>query len=107
MGETADEPPTDLSEVQRLESTHPSMPLGCRLRRALLTVAFRVLLLAAGGWWCSEPVGATSANPASRTLVFVCSVVLRAQRRLAGEVPLEEAAGGVQANVRHGGANCW
>ncbi|XP_075900341.1 inner nuclear membrane protein Man1 [Nelusetta ayraudi] len=47
MGEVANELPTDLSEVRRLESTHPSMPLSCRLRRALLTVACRVLLLSA------------------------------------------------------------
>lgn len=49
IGETAGEPLADLSEVQLLESTHPSMPLGCRLRRAFLTVASRVLLLTTSG----------------------------------------------------------
>lgn len=40
------------------------------------------------------------------TCVFVCSTVLCTQYCVAGEVPLEKAAGGVTANVHHGGADC-
>uniref|UniRef100_UPI0037E71252 inner nuclear membrane protein Man1 n=1 Tax=Semicossyphus pulcher TaxID=241346 RepID=UPI0037E71252 len=47
IGQTAEDPVTDVSEISRLESTHPKMPFSCRFRRAFLTVISRVLLLAA------------------------------------------------------------
>ncbi|XP_057709837.1 inner nuclear membrane protein Man1 [Corythoichthys intestinalis] len=52
-GRVADEPMTDISEIARLESTHPRMAFTCRFRRAFLTVISRVLLVAvaAGGVW--------------------------------------------------------
>ncbi|XP_023142284.2 inner nuclear membrane protein Man1 [Amphiprion ocellaris] len=45
-GQVADDPVTDVSEISRLESTHPKMPFQCRFRRAFLTVICRVLLIA-------------------------------------------------------------
>ncbi|XP_026182080.1 inner nuclear membrane protein Man1 [Mastacembelus armatus] len=44
---------TDVSEISRLESTHPKMPFTCRFRRAFLTVISRVLLIVvvAGSVW--------------------------------------------------------
>uniref|UniRef100_A0A3Q2T4Z4 Inner nuclear membrane protein Man1 n=1 Tax=Fundulus heteroclitus TaxID=8078 RepID=A0A3Q2T4Z4_FUNHE len=45
-GRVADDPVTDVSEISWLESTHPRMPLGCRFRRALLTVMSKVALVA-------------------------------------------------------------
>ncbi|XP_072309458.1 inner nuclear membrane protein Man1 [Eucyclogobius newberryi] len=52
-GAEAQEPLSDVSEVLRLESTHPRMPFSCRFRRAFFTVIFKVLLIAAvvGGAW--------------------------------------------------------
>ncbi|XP_077356699.1 inner nuclear membrane protein Man1 [Festucalex cinctus] len=52
-GQEANEPMTDVSEVARLESTHPKMAFTCRFRRAFLTVISRVSVLAAvvGGLW--------------------------------------------------------
>uniref|UniRef100_A0A3Q3JJL4 Inner nuclear membrane protein Man1 n=1 Tax=Monopterus albus TaxID=43700 RepID=A0A3Q3JJL4_MONAL len=47
----ADEPVTDVSEISRLESTHPKMPFACRFRRAFFTVISRVFLIAAGCLW--------------------------------------------------------
>ncbi|XP_053270831.1 inner nuclear membrane protein Man1 [Pleuronectes platessa] len=44
--QVADEPVTDVSEIYRLESTHPKMPFTCRFRRAFLTVISRVFLIA-------------------------------------------------------------
>lgn len=44
--QAADEPVTDVSEIYRLESTHPKMPFTCRFRRAFLTVISRVFLIA-------------------------------------------------------------
>eukprot|EP00064_Thunnus_orientalis_P022483 superscaffoldBa00007600_g22681 len=46
-GQVADDPATDVSEISRLESTHPKMPFTCRFRRAFLTVISRVFLIAA------------------------------------------------------------
>ncbi|XP_008277000.1 inner nuclear membrane protein Man1 [Stegastes partitus] len=46
-GQVADDPVTEVSEISRLESTHPKMPFQCRFRRAFLTVIVRVLLIAA------------------------------------------------------------
>ncbi|KAF3859453.1 hypothetical protein F7725_021852 [Dissostichus mawsoni] len=45
-GLVADEPLTDVSEISRLESSHPKMPFTCRFRRAFLTVISRVSLIA-------------------------------------------------------------
>ncbi|XP_029318068.1 inner nuclear membrane protein Man1 [Cottoperca gobio] len=45
-GQVADDPLTDVSEISRLESTHPKMPFSCRFRRAFLTVISRVILIA-------------------------------------------------------------
>ncbi|XP_041833472.1 inner nuclear membrane protein Man1 [Melanotaenia boesemani] len=45
-GQVADEPVTDVSDIARLESTHPRMPFTCRFRRAFLTVIGKVLLVA-------------------------------------------------------------
>ncbi|KAF0039176.1 hypothetical protein F2P81_009660 [Scophthalmus maximus] len=45
-GLVADDPVTDVSEISRLESTHPKMPFTCRFRRAFLTVISRVFLIA-------------------------------------------------------------
>ncbi|XP_059181544.1 inner nuclear membrane protein Man1 [Centropristis striata] len=45
-GQVADEPLTDVSEISRLESSHPKMPFSCRFRRAFLTVISRVFLIA-------------------------------------------------------------
>ncbi|XP_075932399.1 inner nuclear membrane protein Man1 [Anarhichas minor] len=52
-GQLADNPLTDVSEIFRLESTHPKMPFTCRFRRAFLTVISRVFLIAvvAGCVW--------------------------------------------------------
>uniref|UniRef100_A0A3Q3JIZ5 Inner nuclear membrane protein Man1 n=1 Tax=Monopterus albus TaxID=43700 RepID=A0A3Q3JIZ5_MONAL len=47
IGQGADEPVTDVSEISRLESTHPKMPFACRFRRAFFTVISRVFLIAA------------------------------------------------------------
>ncbi|XP_034019432.1 inner nuclear membrane protein Man1 [Thalassophryne amazonica] len=47
IGQTVDEPVTDVSEVTWLESTHPNMPFMCRFQRAFLVVASRVFLCAA------------------------------------------------------------
>ncbi|KAK3517481.1 hypothetical protein QTP70_012532 [Hemibagrus guttatus] len=38
----------DVSDITRLESTHPRMSFFCRFRRAFFTVIYRVLLLIAG-----------------------------------------------------------
>ncbi|MCJ8743380.1 hypothetical protein PDJAM_G00093360 [Pangasius djambal] len=38
----------DVSDITRLESTHPRMSFICRLRRAFFTVIYRVLLILAG-----------------------------------------------------------
>ncbi|XP_053169862.1 inner nuclear membrane protein Man1 [Scomber japonicus] len=46
-GQLADDTVTDVSEISRLESTHPKMPFTCRFRRAFLTVISRVFLIAA------------------------------------------------------------
>ncbi|XP_028255079.1 inner nuclear membrane protein Man1 [Parambassis ranga] len=46
-GQVADIPVTDVSEISRLESTHPKMPFMCRFRRAFLSVLGRILLIAA------------------------------------------------------------
>ncbi|KAM9845986.1 inner nuclear membrane protein Man1 [Aulostomus maculatus] len=46
-GQVADDPVMDVSEISRLESTHPKMPFTCRFRRAFLTVISRVFLIAA------------------------------------------------------------
>ncbi|XP_029017612.1 inner nuclear membrane protein Man1 [Betta splendens] len=53
IGQGVDEPVSDVSELSRLESTHPKMPFTCRFRRAFLTVISRVFLLAVvvGGVW--------------------------------------------------------
>ncbi|KAK5849147.1 hypothetical protein PBY51_008811 [Eleginops maclovinus] len=45
-GQVADDPLTDVSEISRLESSHPKMPFTCRFRRAFLTVISRVSLIA-------------------------------------------------------------
>uniref|UniRef100_A0A3Q1H4K1 Inner nuclear membrane protein Man1 n=1 Tax=Acanthochromis polyacanthus TaxID=80966 RepID=A0A3Q1H4K1_9TELE len=45
-GQVADDPVTDVSEISRLESTHPKMPFQCRFRRAFLTVICRVMFIA-------------------------------------------------------------
>ncbi|KAF3704861.1 Inner nuclear membrane protein Man1 LEM domain-containing protein 3 [Channa argus] len=45
-GKGADDPVSDLSEVSRLESSHPKMPFTCRFRRAFFTVISRVFLIA-------------------------------------------------------------
>ncbi|KAM8909677.1 inner nuclear membrane protein Man1 [Spinachia spinachia] len=52
-GLEADDPLSDVSEIFRLESTHPKMPFICRFRRAFLTVISRVFLIAvvAGCAW--------------------------------------------------------
>ncbi|KAM3858917.1 inner nuclear membrane protein Man1 [Diretmus argenteus] len=47
VGLNADDPLTDVSEILRLESTHPKMSFTCRFRRAVLTVISRVFLIAA------------------------------------------------------------
>ncbi|XP_029351372.1 inner nuclear membrane protein Man1 [Echeneis naucrates] len=53
-GHIADDPVTDVSEISRLESTHPKMPFTCRFRRAFVTVISRVFLIAvAVGCVCS------------------------------------------------------
>lgn len=46
IGQVAEDPVTDVSEISRLESTHPKMPFTCRFRRAFLTVISRVFLIA-------------------------------------------------------------
>ncbi|XP_033832250.1 inner nuclear membrane protein Man1 [Periophthalmus magnuspinnatus] len=53
LGAESSEPLTDVSEVLRLESTHPRMPFTCRFRRAFFSVINKVLLIAAvvGGAW--------------------------------------------------------
>ncbi|XP_068611594.1 inner nuclear membrane protein Man1 [Brachionichthys hirsutus] len=48
-GQVADDPVTDVSEISRLESTHPRMPFTCRFRRAFVIVISRVFLVALGG----------------------------------------------------------
>ncbi|XP_029103310.1 inner nuclear membrane protein Man1-like [Scleropages formosus] len=48
IGNDSEIPVTDVSQVTRLESTHPRMSFICRFRRALFTVIHRVLLLLAG-----------------------------------------------------------
>ncbi|XP_022605473.1 inner nuclear membrane protein Man1 [Seriola dumerili] len=45
-GQVADNPVTDVSEISRLESTHPKMPFTCRFRRAFVTVISRVFVIA-------------------------------------------------------------
>lgn len=47
-GQVADDPVTDVSEICRLESTHPKMSFTCRFRRAFLTVISRVFLITVG-----------------------------------------------------------
>ncbi|KAJ0069964.1 hypothetical protein NL108_017665, partial [Boleophthalmus pectinirostris] len=53
LGAESSEPLSDVSEIVRLESTHPRMPFTCRFRRAFFNVISKVLLLAAvvGGVW--------------------------------------------------------
>ncbi|GAA6224529.1 inner nuclear membrane protein Man1 [Lates japonicus] len=46
IAQVAHDPVTDVSEISRLESTHPMMPFTCRFRRAFLTVISRVFLIA-------------------------------------------------------------
>ncbi|XP_036374263.1 inner nuclear membrane protein Man1-like [Megalops cyprinoides] len=48
IGADPEEPVTHVSEVARLESTHPKMSFICRFRRAFFTVIHRVLLFLAG-----------------------------------------------------------
>uniref|UniRef100_A0AAY4DF61 Man1/Src1-like C-terminal domain-containing protein n=1 Tax=Denticeps clupeoides TaxID=299321 RepID=A0AAY4DF61_9TELE len=48
IGEAGGAPVTDVSEILRLESTHPRMSFLCRFRRAFFTVIYRVLLFVAG-----------------------------------------------------------
>ncbi|KAL7370461.1 hypothetical protein ABVT39_001201 [Epinephelus coioides] len=45
-GQVAEDPLIDVSEISRLESTHPKMPFTCRFRRAFLTVISRVFVIA-------------------------------------------------------------
>lgn len=47
-GQAAEEALTDVSEVFRLESSHPNMSFVCRFQRALLTVVSRILFTALG-----------------------------------------------------------
>ncbi|KAJ8398861.1 hypothetical protein AAFF_G00417690 [Aldrovandia affinis] len=44
IGNDSEDPVTDISEVMRLESTHPKMSFICRFCRAFLTVIHRVVL---------------------------------------------------------------
>ncbi|KAI1887939.1 hypothetical protein AGOR_G00179910 [Albula goreensis] len=48
IGSNSEEPVTEVSEVKRLESTHPKMSFICRFQRAFLTVIYRVLLFLTG-----------------------------------------------------------
>lgn len=48
IGAVPEEAVTDVSEISRLESTHPKMSFLCRFRRAFFTVILRVLLILAG-----------------------------------------------------------
>ncbi|XP_063072807.1 inner nuclear membrane protein Man1 [Engraulis encrasicolus] len=48
IGAVPEEAVTDVSEISRLESTHPRMSFLCRFRRAFFTVILRVLLILAG-----------------------------------------------------------
>ncbi|KAJ8268823.1 hypothetical protein COCON_G00114300 [Conger conger] len=48
IGGDGREPVTDVSEVTRVESTHPHMSFTCRFRRAFCAVIHRVLVLLAG-----------------------------------------------------------
>ncbi|KAJ8381340.1 hypothetical protein SKAU_G00021180 [Synaphobranchus kaupii] len=48
IGGDSEEPVTEVSEVTRLESTHPKMSFICRFQRAFYTVIHRVVLLLAG-----------------------------------------------------------
>ncbi|XP_030638554.1 inner nuclear membrane protein Man1 [Chanos chanos] len=48
IGAIPEEPVVDVSEISRLESTHPRMSFVCRFRRAFFTVIHRVLLILAG-----------------------------------------------------------
>ncbi|KAJ8373628.1 hypothetical protein SKAU_G00042080 [Synaphobranchus kaupii] len=48
IGSDPEEPVTDLSDISRLESTHPKMSFICRFRRAFFMVIHRVLLCIAG-----------------------------------------------------------
>ncbi|XP_071001784.1 inner nuclear membrane protein Man1-like, partial [Oncorhynchus clarkii lewisi] len=45
IGDNPEEAVADVSEVTRLESTHPKMSFSCRFRRAFFTVIHRVLLI--------------------------------------------------------------
>lgn len=53
LGAESDKDLSDVSEVVRLESSHPRMSFGCRFRRAFFTVISRVLLITAavGSVW--------------------------------------------------------
>ena len=53
IGAVPEEAVTDVSEISRLESTHPKMSFLCRFRRAFFTVILRVLLILAGMWFRS------------------------------------------------------
>ncbi|XP_051543982.1 inner nuclear membrane protein Man1-like [Myxocyprinus asiaticus] len=48
VGADPDEPVEDISEISRLESSHPRMSFYCRFRRAFFTVILRVFLILAG-----------------------------------------------------------
>lgn len=48
VGAVPAEPVTKVSEIARLESTHPKMSFTCRFRRAFFTIINRVLLIAVG-----------------------------------------------------------
>uniref|UniRef100_A0A8C6T8Q8 LEM domain containing 3 n=1 Tax=Neogobius melanostomus TaxID=47308 RepID=A0A8C6T8Q8_9GOBI len=48
LGAESEEPLSDVSEVLRLESTHPRLSFSCRFRRAFFTVITKVLLITAG-----------------------------------------------------------
>uniref|UniRef100_A0A8C6TBM6 Inner nuclear membrane protein Man1 n=1 Tax=Neogobius melanostomus TaxID=47308 RepID=A0A8C6TBM6_9GOBI len=47
LGAESEEPLSDVSEVLRLESTHPRLSFSCRFRRAFFTVITKVLLITA------------------------------------------------------------
>lgn len=42
------QPVIEVSDISRLESTHPRMSFTCRFRRAFYTVIYRILLIIAG-----------------------------------------------------------
>ncbi|XP_062851962.1 inner nuclear membrane protein Man1 [Trichomycterus rosablanca] len=48
IGDDPSQPVEEVSDISRLESTHPRMSFTCRFRRAFYTVIYRVLLVIAG-----------------------------------------------------------